>query len=209
MYYSIIHRISYGDIIKITKKDIKEWAVFLTVLLVVWTHINVVVSDSMYPIMKRGDFVIVENANWEFNPENVQVGDIVVYKAHWANYKENKVEYIVNIDDKRLGVFSGDKTKPVIHRVIQKLNINNETYFIIKGDNNPTYDPELVSVNQIKQKVITINGAPLVIPYIGYLSIFLKENVWVVILVILLSYLYDWLKKRNEKRKMEKEEKEN
>ena len=177
-------------------------------LLVVWTHINVVVSDSMYPIMERGDFVIVKNANWEFNPEDVQVGDIVIYKAHWANYKENRVEYIVNVDDKRLGVFSGDKTKPVTHRVIQKLNINNETNFIIKGDNNPTYDPELVSVNQIKQKVITINGAPLVIPYIGYLSIFLKENVWVVILVILLSYLYDWLKKRNEKRKKENEEKE-
>ena len=92
MYHIIIHWISYGDIIKITKKDIKEWAVFLTVLLVVWTHINVVVSDSMYPIMKRGDFVVVKNANWEFNPEDVQVGDIVVYKAHWANYKENRVE---------------------------------------------------------------------------------------------------------------------
>jgi signal peptidase len=163
----------------------------------------------MYPIMERGDFVIVKNANWEFNPNNVQVGDIVIYKAHWPRYKENKVEYIVNIDDKRLGVFSGDKTEPVIHRVIQKLNINNETYFIIKGDNNPTYDPELVSVNQIKQKVITINGTPLVIPYIGYLSIFLKENVWLVILIVLLVYLYDWLKKTKEKEKMEKEEKGN
>jgi signal peptidase len=157
----------------------------------------------MYPIMERGDFVIVKNANWEFNPNNVQVGDIVIYKAHWPRYKENKVEYIVNIDDKRLGVFSGDKTEPVIHRVIQKLNINNETYFIIKGDNNPTYDPELVSVNQIKQKVITINGAPLVIPYVGYLSIFLKENIWLVLIIILFSYLYDYLMKKKEKEEKE------
>jgi len=169
------------------------------VLLVVWTHINVVVSNSMYPVMERGDFVIVKNANWEFNPNDVQVGDIVVYKAHWTNYKENRLEYVVNVGDKRLGVFSGDKTKPVIHRVIQKLTINNNTYFIIKGDNNPTYDPELVSANQIKQKVITINGTPLVIPYVGYLSIFLKENVWLVVIIILLWYLYDWLKNKKEK----------
>ena len=49
----------------------------MIILLLVWSHVNVVVSDSMYPIMKRGDFVIVENAGFEFNPNDVNVGDIV------------------------------------------------------------------------------------------------------------------------------------
>jgi signal peptidase len=153
----------------------------------------------MYPVMERGDFVIVENANWEFNPNNVNVGDIVIYNAHWPKYKENKLEYVVNIGDKHLGVFVGDHTEPVIHRVIQKLNINNNTYFIIKGDNNPTYDPELVSVSQIRQRVVMINGTPLVIPYIGYISILLKEHIWIVAIIILIWYLYDWHVNKNKK----------
>ncbi len=183
--------------------------------MIVWTHLNVVVSDSMYPVMERGDFVIVENANWEFNPNDVHVGDIVVYRAHWPKYKENKIDYIVNIGNKRLAVFSGNHTEPVIHRVIQKLDINNRTYYIIKGDNNPIYDPELVSASQIKQRVVVVDGHPLVIPHIGYLSIFLKENPWVILLIILGIYLYDWLKKNGKLKnigkigKMESEEKDN
>nr|WP_232210863.1 S26 family signal peptidase [Methanothermococcus okinawensis] len=190
---------------RFNKKDIIEWAVFLIVLLTVWSHVNVVVSNSMYPIMERGDFVIVENANWEFNPNNVQVGDIVVYKAHWPKYKENYMDYMVKINNKTLIVFSGNKVEPVIHRVIEKVKINNSNYIITKGDNNPTYDPELISTNQIKQRVVTINGKPLVIPHVGYISILLKEYVWLVILLIVLWYVYDYLKKgKKEKEDLSK-----
>ncbi|HIQ31870.1 MAG TPA: S26 family signal peptidase, partial [Methanothermococcus okinawensis] len=34
------------------------------VFIIVWTHVNVVVSNSMYPVLKRGDLVVVENAHW-------------------------------------------------------------------------------------------------------------------------------------------------
>ena len=199
----------------------------MAVLFLIWSHVNVVVSDSMYPIMKRGDLVIVENAGFEFNPNDVDVGDIVVYKAHWPYYQYllSEVDYKLKLNPyKTLCIFNegdfkdisikvlgeietdnGDykileadipksPTKPVIHRVIDKVEFNNKTYFIIKGDNNNMHDPELVSVNQIKQRVIVINGHPLVIPYVGYLSIWIKEYWYLVALFILLYYAYSYLK---------------
>ncbi|WP_456373075.1 S26 family signal peptidase [Methanocaldococcus sp.] len=181
----------------------------------------------MYPIMKRGDLVVVENAGFEFNPKDVKVGDIVVYKAHWPYYQSLlynldyklglnpiKTLYIFNetttnkITVKYLGKLKTNNgfynivelyipkspTMPVIHRVIEKVNFDNKTYFIIKGDNNPINDPELVNVNQIKQRVVVIDGHPLVIPYIGYLSIWLKEYWYIVVLFIVLYYLYSYLR---------------
>ena len=213
--------------LKIDKREIVEWILFIIILLLVWSHVNVVVSDSMYPLMKRGDLVIVENAGFEFNPNNVNVGDIVVYKAHWPYYIYSiyRVDYKLNLNpnntlwifndeniDKVLIKILGDlktnngdykiieadilqsPTKPVIHRIIDKVEYNNKTYLIIKGDNNQIHDPELVSINQIKQRVIVINGHPLVIPYVGYLSIWVKEYWYLVVLFILIYYLYSYLK---------------
>jgi len=179
--------------IKSKKNIIIEWILFLVVFFIVWSHVNVVVSNSMYPVMKRGDLVVVENAYWEFNPEDVEVGDIVVYKAHWP-LSGNRIDYILQINNKTLAVYSGDKTKPVIHRVIEKVNIDGSYYIITKGDNNPIYDPELVSLEQIKQRVITINGNPLIIPYVGYISIYLKKYIWVFLPLIIIWMIYDYIK---------------
>ncbi|CAB3289368.1 Signal sequence peptidase I, SEC11 [Methanocaldococcus lauensis] len=181
----------------------------------------------MYPIMKRGDLVVVENAGFEFNPKDVKVGDIVVYKAHWPYYQSllYSLDYKLGLNPiKTLQIFNEtttnkitvkylgklktnngyydiveldipkSPTKPVIHRVIEKVNFDNKTYFIIKGDNNPINDPELVNVNQIRQRVVVIDGHPLVIPYIGYLSIWLKEYWYIVVLFIVLYYLYSYLR---------------
>jgi len=57
------------------------------------------------------------------------VGDIAVYNAKWFPH-------------------------PVIHRVINKTDINGSTYFTIKGDNNetnPVPDPYFVSPSQITE----------------------------------------------------------
>ena len=174
--------------------------VFLLVLFVVWSHVNVVVSDSMYPLMKRGDLVVVENANWEFNPKDVKVGDIVVYNAHWPD-NQNKIYNILKVDNKTLIIYKGDKTKPVIHRIINKLELSGKEYVITKGDNNPTYDPELTSINQIKQRAITINGNPIVIPYIGYISIYLREYLWIILPLMIIYFIYDEIVKKKNKGK--------
>ena len=136
-----------------TYKEIAGYILLIIVGLLVAQHMNVVVSESMEPVFYRGDIVIIEKTNFlginEFNPENVNIGDIVVYNAEWY-------------------------PNPVIHRVINKTNINGTNYFTIKGDNNEVPDPYLVEPSQITDRVLTIGEHPLIIPKIGYITIWLK-----------------------------------
>lgn len=109
------------------------------------TEYNVMVSGSMEPSIYRGDIVKVET-----NPSNISVGDIIVYNATWIN-------------------------ESVLHRVIATQKAKNGTvYFIAKGDNNPVPDPEPVYQNQITSKVVTSNGQPVVIPKLGYITLWIR-----------------------------------
>lgn len=99
----------------------------------------VVVSDSMEPTLYEGDIAIVED-----NPNNIQVGDIVIYNATWYS-------------------------KPIIHRVIGiKQDYYGNTFYVMKGDNNPVPDPELVYRSQITSKV------EYSIPKIGNIIIWIR-----------------------------------
>lgn len=135
------------------KKEIIIYVVIIIVGLLIAQHMNVVVSESMEPVLYRGDIVIVEKTNLlgiqEFNPDTVNVGDIVVYNAEWY-------------------------PNPVIHRVINISEINGSKYYTIKGDNNPTADPYPVSPSQITERVAKIGNQPLIIPKVGYITIWLK-----------------------------------
>ena len=137
----------------INLKEIAVYVVLIIVVLLVAQHLNVVVSGSMEPVMYRGDIVVLEQANLlgfhEFSPDDVKVGDIVVYNAAWHE-------------------------GPVIHRVINIAEINGSTVFEIKGDNNDVSDPYWVTKSQIKSRVLTYNGQPLIIPKIGYISILIR-----------------------------------
>ncbi|WP_323737411.1 signal peptidase I [Methanosphaera sp. ISO3-F5] len=131
-----------------------SYALILIVALILSSHLSVVVSGSMEPAFYRGDIVATQNVNTygiqEFNPyTDVRVGDVVVYDATW--YSE-----------------------PVIHRVIEVRQINGSNYYIIKGDNNEVQDPEPVSPSQVKSKVITIGNSLLIIPKIGYITLWFR-----------------------------------
>lgn len=134
-------------------KEIASYIVILAIVLIVAQHLNVVVSGSMEPVFYRGDIVAVEKVNLlgiqEFNPNDVKVGDIVVYKAAWFN-------------------------QPVIHRIINITEINGTTMYVIKGDNNNRADPYYVKADQITDRVITFGDTPIVIPYIGNISLWLR-----------------------------------
>lgn len=128
-------------------KEIATYIIIIIIGVVVAQHMNVVVSGSMEPVLYRGDIVIIDtNPNYD----NIQVGDIIVYKATWFN-------------------------QPVIHRVIKKgLDQNGKPALITKGDNNPAADPYPVYPHQIISKVVSINGSPMVIPKIGYITLWIR-----------------------------------
>ena len=134
-------------------KEVASYAVILIIVLIAAQHLNVVVSDSMEPAFYRGDIVLVEKASFlginEFNPNDVQVGDVVVYDAKWFD-------------------------QPVIHRIINITEINGTTMYLIKGDNNNAPDPYYVTSDQIKERVVTFGDNLVVIPKVGYLSIWLR-----------------------------------
>ena len=134
-------------------KEIATYAIILVVVLIAAQHLNVVVSGSMEPAFYRGDIVLVEKANFlgiqEFNPEDVQVGDVVVYDAAWFD-------------------------QPVIHRIINITDINGTTMYVIKGDNNDSPDPYYVTADRIQEKVVTLGDNLFVLPKIGYLSLWLR-----------------------------------
>ena len=134
-------------------KEVASYAIILVIVLVAAQHLNVVVSGSMEPAFYRGDIVLVEKADFlginEFDPKDVQVGDVVVYDAEWFD-------------------------QPVIHRVIDIKDVNGTTMYKIKGDNNKSPDPYYVTPSQIKEKVVTYDGNLVIIPKIGYLSIWLR-----------------------------------
>ena len=138
---------------EIDYKEIASYIIILVIVLIAAQHLNVVVSGSMEPAFYRGDIVLVEKADLlgihEFDPKDVKVGDVVVYDAAWFN-------------------------QPVIHRVINIVSINGTTMYEIKGDNNKSPDPYYVEADQIKERVVTIGDNLVVIPKIGYLSLWLR-----------------------------------
>ncbi len=137
----------------INLKEIAVYVVLIIAVLLVAQHLNVVVSGSMEPVMYRGDIVVLQQANLlgfhEFETSDIQVGDIVVYDAAWHE-------------------------GPVIHRVIEIGEINGTTVYKIKGDNNNAPDPYYVTEGQIISRVVTFNGQPVIIPKIGYISIWIR-----------------------------------
>ena len=138
---------------EIDYKEIASYAIILIIVLIAAQHLNVVVSGSMEPAFYRGDIVVIQKADFfglhEFNPEDVQVGDVVVYDAAWFD-------------------------EPVIHRIIGTADINGSTMYVIKGDNNDSPDPYYVKADQIKEKVVTLGDNLAVIPKVGYLSLWLR-----------------------------------
>ena len=134
-------------------KEIASYAIILIIVLIAAQHLNVVVSGSMEPAFYRGDIVLVQKADFlgihEFNPEDIQVGDVVVYDAAWFD-------------------------QPVIHRIINITDINGTKMYVIKGDNNNRPDPYYVPADRIQERVVTINDNLFVLPKIGYLSLWLR-----------------------------------
>ena len=80
-----------------------------------------IVSNSMYPVFKRGDAVIFSKVN-EKSLKEIEKGTIIIY---------------------RIG------NQQIVHRVIAIKKVKGEIFYQTKGDANNSPDLELVSKEQI------------------------------------------------------------
>ena len=72
----------------------------------------VVESESMIPNLHIGDLLVLQ----AHAPEDIIVGDIIVYNADWHN-------------------------KPIVHRIVERQYVGTEYRYFTQGDNNSIRDP--------------------------------------------------------------------
>ena len=146
------------------------------------TPMVVVVSGSMEPNINKGDLLFIQGVD----PEDIQVGDVIVYDAH--------------------GLWVGAPEDPIVHRVIDIDEDDDKLYFITKGDANDLKDKEPVPENRVLGKVV---GR---IPYVGWVKIILTDYGLLFPVIIILSVplvvsiLWDLIKgeKEEEEKKISK-----
>lgn len=126
--------------------------------------------------------------------DTINKNDIIVVK------KVDKNE--INEND----IISFDNGNEIItHRIVDIENINGQTLYTTKGDNNRFADDEKISFEQIEGKYV------FKLSKLGYLMNFLKNRYFLIILFIILIFCFihiinvkKRIKNREEKRKMNK-----
>ena len=175
------------------KRELIEDAIVIgLVLIIIWgtgiglqfylqtpSPLLAVESESMEPTLYRGDLVVVRAVD----PTTLQIGDIVIY------------------DTTDLGpAFSGT---PIVHRIIDIVNLSGELFFFFKGDNNPIPDPWNRTADDIIAKVI---GS---VRYLGFVTLLLispyglTSIIVLIVIFIVTSLLCDNLAPRKRDEELE------
>ncbi len=148
---------------------------------------SVVRSNSMYPVLERGDSVFVK----KITPRHkIKAGDIVIFKTESGGYSSKGW---------------------IMHRVVE----GNETDgYITKGDANELTDQQSGGTGPIKSewiasRAVTLEGIPIKLPLLGYIPLYMEKfqnnpytlPVIAVILAIVVGFseLTDGKKKRGRK----------
>jgi len=88
----------------------------------------------------KGDVIIL----WRASPQNLDVGDILVFQA--------------------------DRPQPIIHRVVKSVQDNEKVYYQTKGDHNRDSIQQPLEEHQISEERILGKGV-IRIPYLGWVKI--------------------------------------
>lgn len=117
----------------------------LSAMLKTETPIAAITSGSMWPVLKKGDLILIQSTS----RENINIDDIVVWRN--ATSTEAAAGF-------------------TIHRVVE---LRQDT-LTTKGDANSTEDNP-VQYEQIIGKTVEWRGKPLRVPYLGYVTIWLSD----------------------------------
>lgn len=140
------------DVIEIAVAFFAAWLFYQGLAFATGTSMPLVsvVSQSMEPVLHRGDLIFV------INPADITVGDIGIYRRTCTSRD------IMNGLCAREGSFVD-----IIHRIIEE----RDGGYVFKGDNNACYDtvsgscpdePLIVKKEQIQGKVV------IAVPLLGY-----------------------------------------
>lgn len=143
-------------------------------------RISVVTSDSMSTIDPSNEDRL------ENYKERINKGDLIVSETN-INYEDIKINDVI--------IYFNGKTL-VCHRVINKFSEDNNEFLITQGDANNVSDG-IISFNQVKGRVIDV------IPYIGYVNLYLTSPygvlaICLVILIIIVALLINEFLKAKE-----------
>ena len=182
---------------KVTKSMFFHFIIFLiffSVLmpfLIFRNNFYVIMSNSMSPNLNIGDLIFIQKKKISNIEVGFPDGDILVIRGP-NYYYENGLSQIF---------FNNLKNNtPIIHRAIDKKNIDNKSYFLMKGDNNFLVDGGYKIANfseDLDSFIIEYNKSDAIyvcedeilgvyvfkIPFIGYIKIFFPY------LLIFISFL--------------------
>lgn len=144
-------------------------------------RISVVTSDSMSTIDPSNEDRL------ENYKERINKGDLIVSETN-INYDDIKINDVI--------IYFNGKTL-VCHRVINKFIEDNNEFLITQGDANNVSDG-IISFKQVKGRVIDV------IPYIGYVNLYLTSPYGVlaicsIILIIIIALLINEFLKAKER----------
>lgn len=144
------------------------------------TPVVVVSSGSMRPTLNEGDLLFVKGVD----SSDIQNGTIIVFHAYWAP----------------------DPSIPVVHRVVDIMEVGGVLYFKTKGDNNEQADPY---ISEYDVYGIVIGG----IPYIGWIKLFFDSTgllyilIAAIIIYLIISIVLDYNKEKKNQNTADKENK--
>lgn len=127
----------------------------------------IVLTDSMYPVIQSGDLIICSTAQ----PEEIETGDVIAF-----------------FDP------AGNGTTIVTHRVLEVTELDGQTAWRTKGDNNNTEDRLLVTGEKL---VAVYEGTRLA--GFGNVALFMQTTPGLIVCVvcpILLLVGYDMIRRR-------------
>ena len=133
----------------------------------------------------------------------------IVSRSMEHTINKNDIIVVKKVDKNEINendIISFDNGNEIItHRIVEIENINGQTLYTTKGDNNRFADDEKISFEQIEGKYV------FKLSKLGYLMNFLKNRYFLIILFIILIFCFihiinvkKRIKNREEKRMMNK-----
>ncbi|MBS7648599.1 MAG: signal peptidase I [Candidatus Bathyarchaeia archaeon] len=167
---------------------------FRSLLMLAVLVLGVFAFQRALVLILRTEYPLTTPESWSMYP-TIKKGDLLIIQGGFEG-KDINVGDVIVFKDPRGGSI------PIVHRVVYKEydETRGEWIFKTKGDNNITSDPWIVRENYIYGKVI------FVIPYLGYIKIYLGNEIGIALTIILLVALlllenWDLLKSKDNEKK--------